>query len=217
MASLFSDATTGVSGSHPFKAREFGKSHALARRSHLRWGVQPLFLALVTLGTPGCIVPEPPTYDPPSPTAPVLDTFGANPTNLYPTSLPGDRVPGFQLTVPFRSEDSGEEVWAGLYIDWGTNPSPLPNNYRRYEPSTYDDDKRRIDITIRGSLSPGCHTVSLFVTHMSNTLVDKSGELYLNEDAAEGDLGVATWFFNVDPPATDPTTLSRCPARPTVQ
>jgi hypothetical protein len=216
MASLFSNAATGVSGSHLSRAREFSESHALARRSHLTWGVQPLILALVTLGTSGCIVPEPPTYDPPSPTAPVLDTFGANPTNLYPTPLPKDRVPGFQFTVPFRSEDSGEEVWAGLYIDWGTDASPLPNNYRRYEPSTYDDDERQIDITIRGTLPSGCHTVSLFVTHMSNTLVDKSGELYLNEDAAKDDLAVATWFFNIDPAATDPTTLSRCPARATV-
>lgn len=216
MASLFPWATTCVSGSQPPRPRKFGKSPALARRSHSPWAVHPVIFAFVTLGASGCIVPEPPTYDPRSSTAPVLETFDANPTNLFPTSLPGDRVPGFQFTVPFRSEDSGEEVWAGLYIDWGTNLSPLPNNYRRYEPSTYEDDERQIDITIKGSLSPGCHTVSLFVTHMSNTLVDMSGELYLNEDAAKGDLGVATWFFNVDPPATDPTTLSRCPARTTL-
>jgi hypothetical protein len=217
MASLFSKATTGVSGLRPSKAREFGGSHALARRSHLPSGVQPLIIALVTLGTSGCIVPEPPTYDPRSPTAPVLDAFNANPTNLFPTTLAGNQVNGFQFRVPYRSEDSGEEIWAGLYVDWGNNPSPLPNNYRRYEPSTYDDAEREISITIRGSLPAGCHTLSLFVTHMSNTLVDDSGELYLNEEAAKDDLGVATWFFNIDPPPTDPTTLSRCPARATVQ
>jgi hypothetical protein len=175
-----------------------------------------MILVLVTLGASGCLVPEPPTYDPRSPTAPVLDTFSANPTNLFPTTLTTSQVNGFQFKVPYRSEDAGEEVWAGLYVDWGTNTSPIPNNYRRYEPSTYDDADREISISIKGSLTPGCHTLSLFVTHMRNTLVDDAGELYLNEDAAKDDLGVATWFFNIDPPATDPTTLPRCPARATV-
>lgn len=176
-----------------------------------------MFAALAALGTSGCLVPEPPSYDPPSTIAPVLDAFGAIPTNLYPTPLSKAQVDGFPLKVPYRSEDAGQEIWAGLYVDYGNNPSRLPNNYRRYEPSTWDDDDREINISIRGTLDTGCHTVSLLVTHMPNTLVDESGELYLNEEAAKDDLGVATWFFNIDPLANEPTTLTRCPARAPVQ
>ena len=209
-------ATTRLSRSATQGTDKYGRSHGLARSSHRVRRVTSVLALLAAFGASGCIVPEPPSYDPPRTTAPALDGFGATPTNLFPTPVPRSQVEGFQLKVPYRSEDAGQEIWAGLYINYGNNPSRLPNNYRRYEPSTYDDDDREINISIRGGLDPGCYTISLFVTHMPNTLVDESGELYLNEEAAKDDLGVATWFFNVEPVATDPTTLWRCPARATV-
>lgn len=216
MASPFSGAATPVSGSGVRSSSEFGQTGQLARSSHQRSGVTFLLLVLGALGASGCIVPEAPDYDPPTTTAPVVDGYNAIPTNNLSQPFKKTEINQIRFEVPFRSEDAGQEVWAGVYVDYGSGTSTevvLPNFDRRFEPSTYDDRKRRISFRIQGDVTVGCHTLTLFVTHLRNTLEDDVGERYLDEEAAQGDLGVATWFINIyENEATPLNTLVGCPA-----
>lgn len=214
MTSLFPSAATRLSGSRERGPHELRQTRVLARSSHRAGGVTSRAAIFAAFAAWGCIVPEAPDYGPPSTSAPVVDGYNAFPTNIYAQPLHRSVLNQVKFDVPFRSEDAGEEVWAGVYIDYtrASGEVVLPDFDRRFEPSTYDDLSRRISFRIQGSPAIGCHTLTLFVTHLRNTLENDVGERYLDEDAAKGDLGVATWFINVFEDEDLPVnTLPRCP------
>ena len=73
------------------------------------------------LSSTGCIVADPPQYEEPKRTPPILDLNHAEPSpfwvividrndNLEPDAL--------NVTVPFRSDDQGEKVWFALHVDF---------------------------------------------------------------------------------------------------
>ncbi len=173
-------------------------------------------LLVMALAAGGCIVPEAPDYDPPRSSAPILNAFNANPSLRFPveiktpTSDPMNRVP---FNIQFKSEDAGDWVWAGVYLDYGNSQVLVPNTERRIPPATLDHGFRDIPFSIKGDPPKGCHTLTLFVTHLANTKQDETGETILDETKAQGDLGVVTWFLNVDAPDSAPTTLDNCPTR----
>lgn len=171
----------------------------------------PLCVPLFALLTSGCIVPEAPSYDPPRTTKPLVDAFKAIPSNIYPVPLPKDSTVEFD--VPVRSEDAGDELWVGVYLDYGTGRQVLHTD-TDVSASTLDDDNRFIEFQLREDALPmGCHTLTLLVTHRANTFRLPSGERAPDLQKAAEDLGVGTWFLNVVPNESNPVTLYDCPAR----
>jgi hypothetical protein len=167
--------------------------------------------SLLALLASGCIVPDAPSYDPPGTTAPLLDAFNAIPSNIYPVLVPVAAAQ-VEFDVPVRSEDAGDELWVGVYFDYGTSKQLLHTD-TDVSASTLDDPERSIKFQLRATPLVGCHTLTLLVTHRANTFRLPSGERAPDLQKAAGDLGVATWFLNFQPNESEPTTLPLCPNR----
>jgi hypothetical protein len=181
------------------------RESTLARKS--------LLLGLSMLASTGCIVADPPQYEEPKRTPPILDLNHAEPSpfwviiidrndNLEPDAL--------NVTVPFRSDDQGEEVWFALHVDFKGDDIPLWN--LPSSPSTIDDTTRVISksqpVDAHINIDAGCHQLTLIGAHASSW----DFSLYQPKaDAPKDDIAIATWWLNMDPKPADPYTLSNCP------
>lgn len=163
--------------------------------------------SLVSLGMIGllasCLQSGPPDYQDPSRTPPLLDLNGASPlvTEIQPVTT-GETIP---FSVRVRSEDRGVDLIAVLYLEYGlANQSPEASPVI-LPASTLSDTSRKIAIswTIPPSVSAGCHQITLLVTHTTNFTSGVPNNL--------SDIGLATWWLNVNdnPPGTN--TLAGCP------
>jgi hypothetical protein len=171
----------------------------------------------------GCIVADPPQYEEPRRTAPLLDLSRAQPSPFWiivvdrRDNLTSNDVVDFK--VPFRSDDQGESVFSSIHIDYkskSSDSSALPNTTEA--PSTFDDVSRAIErrlgaADLRGS--PGCHQLTLLAAHQSSW--DNSAQQPF-PDAPADDIAVATWWLHLDPePGADPYTLPDCPNQTEVE
>lgn len=186
-----------------------GGKISLARKS--------LFLAFAMLSFTGCIVADPPEYQEPRRTPPILDLNHAEPSPYWVVIVYKEENPTYDLVVnvPLRSDDQGERVWFALYVDYKTKNIPLITNLF-LEPSTLDDQRSiSRQVTFDARVLPGCHQLTLLVAHESSW--DHNNQLP-RLDAPEGDVAIATWWLNLDPPSTsDPYTLANCPSQSEVQ
>jgi hypothetical protein len=165
-----------------------------------------LATTVVALSATGCLVADPPEYQEPERTAPMLQRSLAlpAPTEIVPISV-GDSV---TFTVPFRSEDAGVQPIAVLWLDYtirGSEEVLLPVD--RSQPSDFYDTSRSFSITYTfDDVDVGCRQVSLVATHLDN--LDNSFRPVSLEDT-----DVVTWWAEItDPNNPESSTLDSCPS-----
>jgi hypothetical protein len=83
-----------------------------------------------------------------------------------------------QVRVPFRSDDLGERLTAVFALDGSFQGSD------DLGPSTFDDDTRAAEFTLRPEVDPGCYQLSMVLTHGDNfaqgvAVYDESMAAYL--------------------------------------
>lgn len=158
---------------------------------------------------PACLVDDPPPLVAAKKTAPFLDNSKATPglDQLLVTNS-GELV---TFTIPVKSEDAGDPLWAILLLDYTPNsdvvepagpPAPLPA-------STFDDTNRvvSIPVSVRPGITPGCHRYTLRVTHQSNLVKGHSDRVINKADLAE-----AFWLANINVPPENAGQLVNCPS-----
>jgi hypothetical protein len=191
---------TRLSGRWPV----IGKAAALSRLAR----VSLLGSTLMLLATSSCIVADPPEYQNPVQTRPVLDVYQANPrTSRVLVVNTSDQVP---ISVPVRSEDAGEDLSAHFYVDYGiVGPNGLPQNSQTIAASTYADTTREVTLTWKVPMldKGGCHLLTLIVAHRTSFL--KSDNDILDPAKADTDAAIINWWLNVN--ATSASTLVDCP------
>lgn len=151
----------------------------------------------------GCIVADPPRYEAPEKTRPILDLFRADPPLRQVLVRRTDDV--IRFNIPVRSEDAGDPLVAALHLDWGTARSDHLTN-REIPSSTFDDEDRAI--TFQWTVEPNlkdCHLLTLLVFHKANIDLQGQQSLVIEDQA------IATWWANFNPDETDPDTLKDCP------
>lgn len=126
-----------------------------------------------------CLVLATPDYTPPERTRPFLIVATADPdprSVLLVNTLEQAHAPktSIEFSADVISEDQGAKVKAYLYLDYGKKDGDHPysdviTQIRELPPSTMSDPTKR---NIRGKwnfvdtvLSPGCHTMTLIVSH----------------------------------------------------
>jgi hypothetical protein len=169
--------------------------------------IWPLSIALVL--TPACLVADPPQYEEPGRTPPFLDLAAAKPFPgeiiLVDTTDNLDGTDFVNISIPVRSEDRGDRLFAALHVDY-TFPSIVRPQHNELPPSTFEDLTR--SITFRWDVPralKGCHQLTVLVSHASTFSFTES------RPKDPKDTAMATWWVNIDPDPTDPYTLSRCP------
>lgn len=158
----------------------------------------------------GCLVDDPPPFTPPQQTPPRLD---------YRKALPGlDQVivrsfpELITFEVPVTSEDAGEALTAALLLDFdGVDGQPLtPGSF--LPASTLADTNRRVlslPWRVSNQIEPGCHRITLRVTHVGNTRTTIF-DLIDQNDVAE-----AYWFANINVTPENAGSLMNCPGAST--
>ncbi len=129
-------------------------------------------LATFAAMTPSCFITSTPDFQPPSQTPPLLDGNTASPPlGDVIIAQPNTEI---DLKAGLRSEDAGEDVAVYLYVDYGLNTVP-DQPYAIVFPigtvgaSTISDDSRYASITWKPQLiSPGCHRLTMMVSHKFN-------------------------------------------------
>lgn len=158
----------------------------------------------MTCVLPGCLQSNPPDYQSLAQTPPMLDLNSADPSLL--NVLDVDTTSG--ETIPFnikvQSEDRGVGLIAVLYVDYGVAHVQQTETVATVPASTFSDTSRQISLnwTVPSGpvLSPGCHQLTLLVTHATNLPIRNSA-----------DVGLATWWLNVDDQPAGTNTLAGCP------
>ena len=156
----------------------------------------------------GCLIDDPPPYAAPTQTPPRLDlTKAYPPLDQVLVTNSGDLV---HFTVPVTSEDAGQELTAILLLDYGgdgTYPDFLTS--APLAASTLDDPEDRVFTLpwlVRKPLTPGCHRLTLRVTHYANIDQAKPAEVVNKKDLAE-----AYWFANINVNPQTANALVDCP------
>jgi hypothetical protein len=178
-----------------------GRFSALARLS---------LLAIASSMLPACLVDDPPPLIEPRQTPPRLD---------YSQALPGlDQVmirnegDLIEFRMPVTSEDAGQSLTGKLFLDYrgdGTLGDTL--NQNSLPPSTLDDPNPRvlsIDWQVRDGVAPGCHRMTLRVSHLNNFSLDPK---HSAEVLDKNDLAEAFWFANINVSPESANQLVDCP------
>ncbi len=186
--------------SRPIRAfRVLGRFLPLARLSLVAVGLSML---------PGCLIDDPPPYTAPKPTPPRLDYTQALPSLDQVIVTNVGEVVNFKM--PVTSEDAGQALFAILLFDYGGDGSVPDFLYSAPLPaSTLDDPQPRVfslPWTVRKGVPPGCHRVTLRVTHFANLDRNKPAEAVDKKDLAE-----AYWFANINVNSQMANSLVDCP------
>ncbi|WP_437552129.1 hypothetical protein WME97_12440 [Sorangium sp. So ce367] len=178
--------------------------------------VRSFAAAAIVTSTTGCLVLEPPTYEHPEQTAPVLSAV------FPPPHLPIHIIPGregiLNLSLTVLSEDNGDPVQTAQYIDYGRR-SRFGRPYRRGEVSpgsiaagTIEGGQRAFTIELdfdsftlpTDGVTPEkeCHTLTLTASHAFTGC---------RCPADPEDMSSLTWqLIHCDP--NDPACPASCPA-----
>jgi hypothetical protein len=167
-------------------------------------GWLPSLLALVPLVT-GCLVDDPPAYRAPQRTPPRIGGPRVLPRLDEIITYRADANQPLVFTIPISSEDVGDQVEGRLYSDY----LDAQSNIRRVEKipaSTLDEGERilKMDWTPGNDLAPGCHRITLRVTHAANWR--SNAAVYDPADVDE-----VYWFAKINVDDTRLPTLVDCP------
>jgi len=186
-------------------------------------------LACIVAMTPSCFITSTPDFKPPPQTPPFLLGETASPTlGEIVTFHPGDTI---NVSAGLRSEDDLSQVDVRLYVDYGRNTTPgqpyfgIPVQGTPVAPSTMLDTIPRHASVVwtpsPGSLSPGCHRITLMVSHAFATSFITTGEVTCPANLSDSD--ALSWDFLVcsdtmcpplDPAACQPMDHEvDCPAQ----
>lgn len=187
----FEDLPTPLDPMNPARPLDScGAATSLSRPSHqparlgarraawARLAQSSLYLLALTMASSGCLVTSTPEFTPPERTRPFLIPASADPDPrgvlLIDTLEQQKESRIFEFSADVVSEDQGDKVKGSLYIDYGQMLGGHPyaaviTQIRELPPSTMADTAKR---NIRGKLdlrttvlNPGCHTVTLIVSH----------------------------------------------------
>jgi hypothetical protein len=154
----------------------------------------------------GCWIGDPPDYGEPPQTPPILDAVRASPqTDRVHTYISGETV---AVLVPFRSEDRGVAPEAHLFAEYHIDDKRVElGSDSRQVASDFTDVSREFSISWRtGSISLGCHRISLVATHSGNL---REGNLPIDE----ADTDVIDWLVEITAVGAEPSAkLSECPS-----
>ncbi len=170
---------------------------ALVRSSHR--GV-PIVLALAVHG---CLLQEPPDWDPPRKTRPQLTDPVPSPLEIIAISHPDyDSINGrsrMPIFVNERSEDNGDGIRAITFLNYDTKHTAAVEfqDIQEIAPGTFDIEKR---LSLEWKVSSGpprCVPLTLIVTHASNADAD-------HFPIDHEDVASITWWLSLnDPGATE--------------
>jgi hypothetical protein len=148
----------------------------------------------------GCIT-EPPTYEDSQRIPPFIVADKVEPPLSVINRLPAGTT-DTTVQVWFFSEDLGDSVRALAYVDLRPGESRVTADDVRDIPPSSFDEMRSVELDV-STLSAGCHTVTVVLTHRSN--------LTAKNEVSNKDLAArAVWWFEV--PLTDSDTLLKtCP------
>jgi hypothetical protein len=115
------------------------------------------------------------------------------------------------FNVPVTSEDAGELVFGLAYLDYTKVNTPSSRssfqNLAKLPAGTLDDGPRPFTLNVladpNNGWTPGCHRLTLILTHESNVEIGRSQIIDTPDQAW------AVWWLNVD--ADDPNVLENCP------
>lgn len=187
-------------------AARFRHAGLLARRS--------LWTLAIAVSTPGCLVTSDPVSYEPEPTPPILLTSGLEPDPRR-VHLLGDPsgVNVLDIKASVLSEDAGKTVKAALLIDYGYKNvlgqpfrfilqsfPELPASTLGYGPRELEG----ISYYLYPPLDPGCHRLTLVVTHEFDTATGCPKRLV--------DSDQVTWqFIRCSDDGSCPSALDDCP------
>jgi hypothetical protein len=166
-----------------------------------------LFVVVMGTALEGCVDPAP-TYAAPERLPPVINAALVHPSPTTLAAITGDKV---EFTVPFRSEDAGEDLDVAFVQDLIPEQKsglPLAVFPVPADPRPFGDQADRAPISFTwSSLPEGCHSVTLILTHVSNFagFFGTNAGLFATKDA--NDVAQVTWFFDIQNPA-DPSSQS---------
>jgi hypothetical protein len=200
-------ALSGVLGRPSSSQGPFRGLGVMARRS-----LHGLALAVLA---PGCLVTtDPVTYEPER-TPPIIVASGLNPDPRDILLVGGDvGLQAFPISTSVVSEDAGESVKVALYVDYGQMNAldqpfrfALPT-FQELPAATLADGARPL-VGVRWDsrifpLSPGCHRLTLVVTHAFDTASGCPKDL--------NDSSQVTWHFRQCDIGDCPPVLEGCPS-----
>lgn len=130
-----------------------------------------LLLATVVTSSSACLVTGSPDFSPPERTRPQLIAVTPPTEFIRPAFVDGAFQPE-TLEAAVLSEDAGDDLEAVLLVDYGyLAPGDIPWRdtapVDTIAPGTLSDGPRPVSVswTPRSFIEPGCHTLTLLVTH----------------------------------------------------
>jgi hypothetical protein len=175
-------------------------------------------LAMLLVGAPACLITADPDFTPPARSRPEIITSDACPPSpavgkvaLFQPTPPNSSYTPIEFSACVVSEDAGQDVQTVLLIDYGDDSGVALGPYRWAIPgeplkaATLADGPREITIKWlpQKQEPPGCHTVTLLVTHQFQQI---NGIYHCPADA--NDAATLTWFAYV----CDQTAIESCGA-----
>jgi hypothetical protein len=125
-----------------------------------------LALLCVPALTSACLVTDKPDLEPATTTRPQLIENQPRTTEF----IQKDYAESINLTADVISEDAGQELTVVLLIDYGLkgiggDPWQDYSEQSRLTAGSLSDGPRPITASVRKAIAPGCHTLTLLVTH----------------------------------------------------
>jgi hypothetical protein len=162
----------------------------------------------MALASSGCVIAGPPDYKDPGQTPPFLDLAQAVPSLqqviVATTKTSGTPPTRVDISVPVRSGDANDPLAGLLFVDYGSS-NPEYQNWGYASPSTsFNNPERPISVSWQVNSQPGCHTLTLLVTHLSKANTN-TGEYF-----DQNDIALATWWVNVVTDKNNVPPLSDC-------
>lgn len=192
-------AATPVSGQGGVAPRETGQRPQKSLKSRVigQMARSSLPLVFTTMSISGCLVTSTPDFSEPEQTPPFLvpATAEPRPTEVLIVRPQGATLPDTAFSAELRSEDAGQDVLGALLIDYGAEDElgkPYADRVRfaTLPARTLDAVETRVArAELPGSYwsnRPGCHTVTMIVTHEFDAV---SGCPERLEDSSQ-----ITWF-----------------------
>jgi hypothetical protein len=146
---------------------------------------------------PGCLIEPPPDFEL-TPTPPVLYLDQAAPSVGHPIQMESNEPP-INFSVPFFWDGVGGPLKARLYTGLGAERTPVMNAIPVIESEV------QFAFVPQRPLAPGCHQITLILTHESNYDTDLLSAKTIDPEL----VALATWWMALDTPLAD-LSLADC-------
>lgn len=157
-----------------------------------------------------CIVDEPPDFEDPQRTAPIIDFARSHPSNT--TFVPVSSSKALAMSVWIQSEDLRDDLIVIPIINLGRDgESSLPA--QAIAPGSFSEPRSApLIFSFPSTVPTGCVTLTLLFVHRSEVeIITSDGRLHPKEGAL---VSQGTWVLLVDADPQD-VTFADCPQPPT--